>query len=103
MYPLRDYIVKRDSLTTSSRIKKRAITYNSCTTAQTSSLKTSVADAISMATAAYTAAGTAAYYCKKPVSFSSFNRFPSILNDVEDVLHSFPSSPSPNSSSDDLI
>lgn len=58
---LSEHISKRE-LVTSSRIRKRSITYNSCTSAQTTSLKTSVADAISLATAAYTAAGTAAYY-----------------------------------------
>ncbi|KAI1333609.1 Deuterolysin metalloprotease family-domain-containing protein [Xylariaceae sp. FL0016] len=45
-----------------SRIKKRSISYSSCSTSQTSSLKTSVSDAISLAKAAQTAAGTAAYY-----------------------------------------
>lgn len=56
-----DNISKREA-ETFSRIKKRAVTYSSCTTARTTSLKTSVADAISMSNAAYTAAGTAAYY-----------------------------------------
>lgn len=46
----------------SSRIQKRAITYSGCTTAQTTSLKTSVSDAISMSSAAVTAAGTQADY-----------------------------------------
>lgn len=59
-YHPRDHISKRDE--PMSRINKRAITYNSCTSAQTSSLKTSVADAISLATNAYTAAGTSAYF-----------------------------------------
>lgn len=41
---------------------KRAITYSSCSSTQTSQLKTSFSDAISMSNAAYTAAGTAADY-----------------------------------------
>ncbi|KAH8656578.1 hypothetical protein BGZ60DRAFT_384903 [Tricladium varicosporioides] len=77
-----DYIIKRDSLTSSSRIKKRAITYNSCTTAQTSSLKTSVADAISMSTAAYTAAGTAAYY------FTTWFKSTSVQAKVQSIYNS---------------
>jgi len=46
----------------SSRIRKRAVTYSSCSTSQTASLKTSVADTITLAKNAYTAAGTGADY-----------------------------------------
>jgi len=61
----REHISKRNpelEETSSSRIKKRAVTYNSCTSAQTTSLTTSVAHAIAMSKAAYTAAATGAYY-----------------------------------------
>lgn len=54
-----DLVVKRE---TTSRFSKRAVTYSSCSTSQTSTLKTAVSDAISLATAAYTAAGTGADY-----------------------------------------
>ncbi|KAH8646171.1 hypothetical protein BX600DRAFT_157524 [Xylariales sp. PMI_506] len=59
-----DHILTRAdrSDASSSRIKKRDVTYSSCTTAQTTILQTSVTDAIAMAGKAYTAAATAAYY-----------------------------------------
>ncbi|KAG0650474.1 Neutral protease [Hyphodiscus hymeniophilus] len=53
-----ELISKRDA--PMSRIMKRAVSYSSCSTSQTSSLKTSVADAISMSGAAYTAAASGA-------------------------------------------
>ncbi|KZL85878.1 deuterolysin metalloprotease [Colletotrichum incanum] len=56
------HISRRGEVPISSRIQKRSITYSSCSASQTSTLKTSVSDAISMANKAYTAAGTAAYY-----------------------------------------
>ncbi|KAF2704145.1 putative neutral protease 2 like protein [Pleomassaria siparia CBS 279.74] len=56
------HISARDVSSPNSRIQKRSITYSSCTSSQTSSLQTSVADAISMSSAAYTAANTALYY-----------------------------------------
>lgn len=55
---LRDHISKREAPI--SRIRKRAVTYSSCSSSQTSSLKTSVSHAISMSSAAYTAAGSGA-------------------------------------------
>ncbi|KAK3689481.1 hypothetical protein B0T22DRAFT_536384 [Podospora appendiculata] len=59
-----EHITKRADVVVprSSRINKRSITYHSCTSAQTSSLQTSVSHTISMASAAYTAANTALYY-----------------------------------------
>lgn len=58
----RQHISHKREMPSSSRIQRRSITYSSCSTSQTSTLKTSVSDAISMAKAAYTAAGTAADY-----------------------------------------
>ncbi|TDZ39013.1 Neutral protease 2-like protein [Colletotrichum trifolii] len=56
------HISRRGEEPFNSRIQKRAVTYSSCSTSQTTALKTSVADAISMANAAYTAAGSGSYY-----------------------------------------
>jgi len=60
-HPFSEHISKRE-IPTFSRIQKRAIKYSSCTTSQTSSLKTSVTDAISMSNAAYTAAASTLDY-----------------------------------------
>lgn len=74
-----------------SRIKKRAVTYSSCTTAQTTSLKTTVTDAISLATAAYTAAGTAAdYFTVWFKSTSEETKVRSIYTDVKGVRTTSP-------------
>ncbi|KAF8856069.1 zincin [Acephala macrosclerotiorum] len=76
---------------TSSRIKKRSVTYNSCTTSQTTSLKTSVADAISMSGVAYTAAATAAYYFTTWFkSTSEETKVRTIYNDVKGVQTTSP-------------
>jgi hypothetical protein len=51
-----EHIVKREAF--NSRIQKRVITFSACTAAQTTTLKTSVTDAIAMAGKAFTAAAT---------------------------------------------
>ncbi|KAK1990749.1 hypothetical protein LX36DRAFT_753993 [Colletotrichum falcatum] len=56
------HISRRAEPSFSSRIQKRAITYSSCSSSQTTSLKATVNDAISMASKAYTGAGSAGYY-----------------------------------------
>ncbi|KAF7889014.1 hypothetical protein EAF00_009314 [Botryotinia globosa] len=69
-----------------SRISKRAITYGSCSTSQTSALRTSVADAISLATKAYTAAGTGAdYFTTWFKSTSEESAVRAIYTDVKNV------------------
>ncbi|KAH8878769.1 deuterolysin metalloprotease [Thozetella sp. PMI_491] len=84
-----DHISKRSA--TSSRINKRSVTYNSCSSSQTSSLKTSVADAISMSTAAYTAAGSALYYFTTWFkSTSEISKVQSIYNSVKGVQTTSP-------------
>ncbi|KAH6647407.1 deuterolysin metalloprotease [Truncatella angustata] len=62
-----------------SRIKKRDITYSSCTTAQTTSLKTSVTDAISLATNAKTAAASSLYY------YTTWFKSTSVLTKVQTI------------------
>ncbi|KAH7409002.1 hypothetical protein BKA64DRAFT_742175 [Cadophora sp. MPI-SDFR-AT-0126] len=77
--------------TSNSRIKKRAVTYNSCTSAQTTSLTTTVSHAIAMSKAAYTAAATGAYYFTtwfKSTSVESTVR--TIYNDVVNVQTTSP-------------
>ncbi|KAK0110864.1 hypothetical protein ONS96_014928 [Cadophora gregata f. sp. sojae] len=87
-----EHISKRSPEETSnSRIKKRAITYNSCSASQTSALTTSVSHAISMSKAAYTAAATGAYYFTtwfKSTSQESAVRV--IYNDVANVQTTSP-------------
>ncbi|KAJ0115948.1 deuterolysin metalloprotease [Diaporthe amygdali] len=75
----------------SSRIQRRSITYSSCSTSQTSTLKTSVSDAISMASAAYTAAGSAAdYFTTWFISTSNEAKVRTIYNDVANVQTTSP-------------
>ncbi|KAK1479566.1 deuterolysin metalloprotease [Colletotrichum cuscutae] len=86
-----DHISRKREEPFNSRIQKRAITYSSCTTAQTTSLKTSVTDAISMAKAASTAAGTSSYYYTtwfKSTSVAS--KVQTIYNDVAGVQTTSP-------------
>lgn len=87
-----DHISKRlPAPPPNSRIAKRSITYRSCSTSQTSSLKTSVADAISLATASYTAANTAAYYFTTWFkSTSQTTKVRSIYNSVKNVQTTSP-------------
>ncbi|KAJ4341959.1 hypothetical protein N0V95_007055 [Ascochyta clinopodiicola] len=74
-----------------SRIQKRAITYSSCSASQTSTLKTSVTDAISMAGAAYTAAGSAAdYFTTWFKSTSVKSKVQTIYQDVKNVQTTSP-------------
>ncbi|KAJ4345336.1 uncharacterized protein N0V89_011466 [Didymosphaeria variabile] len=74
-----------------SRIQKRSVTYSSCSTSQTSTLKTSVTDAISMASAAYTAAGSAAdYFTTWFKSTSVESKVQTIYNDVKNVQTTSP-------------
>ncbi|CZR66498.1 related to metalloproteinase penicillolysin [Phialocephala subalpina] len=86
-----DALISKRDLVTSSRIKKRSVTYNSCSTSQTTSLKTSVADAISMSSKAYTAAGTAAdYFTTWFISTSEETKVRTIYNDVVGVQTTSP-------------
>ncbi|GJC81505.1 neutral protease 2 SNOG_10522 [Colletotrichum liriopes] len=85
------HISRRGEVPISSRIQKRAITYSSCSTSQTSTLKTSVSDAISMASKAYTAAGTAAYYFTTWFKSTSVeSKVQTIYNDVANVQTTSP-------------
>lgn len=78
-------VSKRD-MPTRSRIQKRAITYSGCTASETASLKISVTDAISMASAAYTAAGTEAdYYTTWFIDDSYVSTVQAIYKDVSNV------------------
>ncbi|EGO54765.1 hypothetical protein NEUTE1DRAFT_148999 [Neurospora tetrasperma FGSC 2508] len=86
-----DHISKRLAGAPASRIARRSVTYHSCSTSQTNSLKTSVSDAISMAGAAYTAAGSAAYYFTTWFrSTSQESKVRSIYNDVKNVQTTSP-------------
>ncbi|CZT53110.1 related to metalloproteinase penicillolysin [Rhynchosporium secalis] len=89
-----DHVLKRDSKlqkSPSSRIKKRAVTYSGCTAAQTSSLKTTVSDAIAMSKAASIAAGTgAAFFTAWFKSTSVAPKVQSIYNSVAGVQTTSP-------------
>ncbi|ESZ97811.1 putative Neutral protease 2 like protein [Sclerotinia borealis F-4128] len=79
-------LISRSEPASMSRIQKRAVTYSSCSTAQTSSLKTTVSDAITLATNAYTAAGSAAdYFTTWFKSTSEETLVRSIYTDVKNV------------------
>ncbi|KAI2642745.1 Deuterolysin metalloprotease family-domain-containing protein [Xylaria nigripes] len=76
-----------------SRIKKRDINYSSCSGSQTSDLKTSVSNAISMSKAASTAAGSSTnnYYFRTWFkSDSVIPKVQSIYNSVVDVQDQAP-------------
>jgi deuterolysin len=80
---------KRETFT--SRIQKRAVTYSSCSSSQQSTLKTSVADAISMATRASTAAASSAdYFTTWFKSTSVASKVQTIYNDVKNVQTTSP-------------
>lgn len=86
-----DHISKRGEAPGSSRIKKRSVSYSSCSSSQTSSLQTSVSHAISMAGAAYTAAGSAAnYFTVWFMSTSQESKVRSIYNSVKGVQNTSP-------------
>lgn len=86
----RDHISRREA-PRSSRITKRDVSYSSCSSSQTSALKTSVSDAISLAAAAYTAAGSAAdYFTVWFKSTSEESKVQSIYNDVKGVRTTSP-------------
>ncbi|KAI1840765.1 hypothetical protein JX265_012950 [Neoarthrinium moseri] len=74
-----EHISARSEATFESRIKKRAITYSSCSSSQTSSLKTSVNNAISMSTAARTAAASSADY------YTTWFKSTSVLSKVQSI------------------
>ncbi|KAI0871461.1 Metalloprotease [Hypoxylon argillaceum] len=57
-----EHLLARGEPVFNSRIQKRSVKYSSCTTSQTSTWTTAVADAISMSSKAAVAAGTAADY-----------------------------------------
>ncbi|KAF2437487.1 deuterolysin metalloprotease [Karstenula rhodostoma CBS 690.94] len=74
-----------------SRIQKRAVTYSSCSTSQTSTLKTAVTDAIAMAGKASTAAASsAAYFTTWFKSISVASKVQTIYNDVKNVQTTSP-------------
>lgn len=76
---------------TRSRIQKRTITYSGCTTAETTSLKVSVADAISMSSAAVTAAGNQAdYYTTWFINSNYVSTVQGIYTDVSNVQTTAP-------------
>ena len=74
-----------------SRILPRAVTYTSCSSSQTSTLRTAVSDAISMSKAAATAAGNGAdYYTNWFKSTSVLSTVKAIFNDVAGVQSTSP-------------
>ncbi|KAF7897793.1 uncharacterized protein EAF01_008759 [Botrytis porri] len=74
-----------------SRIAKRAVTFSGCSAARTSSLQTTVADAITLATNAYTAAGTGAdYFTTWFKSISEESAVRAIYTDVKNVQTTSP-------------
>ncbi|KAJ0344451.1 hypothetical protein COL154_007845 [Colletotrichum chrysophilum] len=83
--------ISRRNSPTRSRVEKRSITYSSCSASQTSALKTSVSNAISMAKAASTAAGTSSYYYTTWFkSTSVVSKVQTIYNDVAGVQTTSP-------------
>lgn len=83
--------VSKRELAPRSRIQKRTITYSGCTTAETTSLKTSVSDAISMSSAAYTAAGNEAdYYTTWFINDNYVDTVQEIYEDVTNVQTTAP-------------
>ncbi|EAA28872.1 hypothetical protein NCU05908 [Neurospora crassa OR74A] len=86
-----DHISNRLAGAPASRIARRSVTYHSCSASQTNALRTSVSDAISMAGAAYTAAGSAAdYFTTWFKSTSVESKVRSIYNDVKNVQSTSP-------------
>ncbi|KAI1828174.1 Deuterolysin metalloprotease family-domain-containing protein [Xylaria intraflava] len=77
-----DHLSSRNEGTFNSRIKKRSISYHSCSSSQTSDLKTSVSNAISMSSAAAKAAGSSDDY------FTTWFKSTSVASTVEDVYTS---------------
>jgi deuterolysin len=80
-----EHITARSDLSSegfNSRIQKRAIKYSSCSSSQTSSLQTSVSDAISLASNAQTAAGSASYY------FTTWFKSTSVTSKVQSIYKS---------------
>jgi deuterolysin len=85
-----DHISKRQAKR-SSRIQKRDISYSSCSSSQTSALETAVSDAISLATAAYTAAGSGDdYFTVWFMDTSEESKVQSIYTDVKGVQSTGP-------------
>ncbi|KAG9244903.1 hypothetical protein BJ878DRAFT_47137 [Calycina marina] len=87
-----EYVSKRGEANF-GRISKRAVTYSGCTTAQTTSLTTSFADAVSMSSAAYTAAATYADNFSlwfRTATTSQATKVRTIYNDVAGVQTTSP-------------
>ncbi|KAI8628784.1 Metalloprotease [Xylariaceae sp. FL1651] len=86
-----EHISARAEPTFNSRIQKRSVKYSSCSSSQTSTLQTSVSDAISMSSNAYTAAGSAAdYFTTWFKSTSEESKVRSIYQDVTGVQTTSP-------------
>ncbi|KAI1738282.1 Metalloprotease [Xylaria scruposa] len=86
-----DHLSARAEPVSNSRIQKRSVKYSSCSSSQTSTLQTSVSDAISMSGKAKTAAASSAYYYTtwfKSTSVSS--KVQSIYNSVTGVQTTSP-------------
>ncbi|KAJ2989870.1 hypothetical protein NUW58_g3244 [Xylaria curta] len=65
-----------------SRIQKRNVKFSSCSSSQTSSLTTSVGNAISMSSKASTAAGSSSYY------FTTWFKSTSVISKVQSIYNS---------------
>ncbi|CAG8958007.1 hypothetical protein HYFRA_00000350 [Hymenoscyphus fraxineus] len=87
-----EHISKRDiSAAPNSRIGKRSVTYSGCSSSRQSLLQTSVSHTITMANAAYTAAGTGAdYFTTWFKSTSQESKVRSIYNSVAGVQSTSP-------------
>ncbi|KAI1332531.1 Metalloprotease [Xylariaceae sp. FL0255] len=86
-----EHLTARSEPAFNSRIQKRDVSYSSCTSSQKSILQTAVTDAISLATKAYTAAGTGAdYFTTRFRSTSEGSKVQSIYKDVEGVRTTSP-------------
>ncbi|KAI0200808.1 Deuterolysin metalloprotease family-domain-containing protein [Astrocystis sublimbata] len=77
-----DHLSARAEPISNSRIQKRNVRFSSCSSSQTSTLTTSVNDAISMSNKAKTAAGSAAYY------FTTWFRSTSVTSKVQSIYSS---------------
>ncbi|KAI1306403.1 Deuterolysin metalloprotease family-domain-containing protein [Xylaria venustula] len=86
-----EHLTARGEPAFNSRIQKRSVKYSSCSTSQTSTLQTAVSDAISLSSAAATAASSGLYYFTTWFkSTSEESKVKSIYTDVVGVQTTSP-------------
>ncbi|KAI0860944.1 Metalloprotease [Xylaria cubensis] len=77
-----EHLSARAEPASNSRIQKRSVKYSSCSSSQTSTLQTSVSDAISMSSKAKTAAASSADY------FTTWFKSTSVISKVQSIYTS---------------